>query len=315
LTRANLSNLIITAKIISNEVWKTNIFEKKDDVMKALYLSYEDLPYQLKQCFVYCSLFPEDYTFHKKRLVQLWIAEGFLGDKISLESGEDFLEELVSRNILQRDIFYGDYLKLHDLLRSLGQFLGNGEHLCGNLENLDRFVRHFYHRYENSLVSDDLQRLHEKLRTFMLFGSSEIKEVPRSVFKKLQYLRVLCLSNTRIIVVPDSIKYLLHIRYLDLSYNYKITTIPESIGHLKNLQFLLLNYCWSLKKLPSNITNLQNLMSLEYYSFNVVQMPKGIERLKQLELLRFLELKFFQLTSSLVNIFPLHEFCDFNDLH
>ena len=37
------------------------------EVKGALYLSYEDLPSYPKQCFMYFSLFPEDYIFKMDR--------------------------------------------------------------------------------------------------------------------------------------------------------------------------------------------------------------------------------------------------------
>ncbi|KAF7045988.1 hypothetical protein CFC21_055048 [Triticum aestivum] len=46
------------------------------DIRNVLYLSFIYLPTRLKGCFLYCSLFPEDYLFKRKQLVRLCIAEG-----------------------------------------------------------------------------------------------------------------------------------------------------------------------------------------------------------------------------------------------
>uniref|UniRef100_A0A452XD09 Uncharacterized protein n=1 Tax=Aegilops tauschii subsp. strangulata TaxID=200361 RepID=A0A452XD09_AEGTS len=54
-------------------------------------------------CFLYCSLFPEDYLFRRKILVRLWTAEGFIMEKgVSTleEVAEGYLKELVNRNML-----------------------------------------------------------------------------------------------------------------------------------------------------------------------------------------------------------------------
>ena len=49
-----------------------------EDVKSILFLSFNDLPYRLKHCFLYCSLFPEDYLINNKKLTRLWMAEGFV---------------------------------------------------------------------------------------------------------------------------------------------------------------------------------------------------------------------------------------------
>ncbi|XP_058114543.1 putative disease resistance RPP13-like protein 3 [Magnolia sinica] len=43
-----------------------------------LSLSYKDLPYNLKPCFLFLGNFPEDYEFHTKELIRMWAAEGLL---------------------------------------------------------------------------------------------------------------------------------------------------------------------------------------------------------------------------------------------
>ena len=41
-------------------------------------LSYNHLPFHLKSCFLYLSIFPEDFEIKRRRLVERWIAEGFV---------------------------------------------------------------------------------------------------------------------------------------------------------------------------------------------------------------------------------------------
>lgn len=98
----------------------------------ALYMSYEDLPPHLKQCFLSLSLFPADYDLAIWDLRALWVAEGFLHPKeqlIAAELAENCYAELVSRSLLQPIVLYADQRKcrMHDLLRSLAQYLSRGE--------------------------------------------------------------------------------------------------------------------------------------------------------------------------------------------
>ncbi|KAK1272681.1 putative disease resistance protein [Acorus gramineus] len=48
------------------------------DILK---LSFEVLPYQLKNCFLYCSAFPKGFLFRKNKIIRLWVAEGFIEGK------------------------------------------------------------------------------------------------------------------------------------------------------------------------------------------------------------------------------------------
>ncbi|KAL6005875.1 hypothetical protein ACLOJK_039920 [Asimina triloba] len=70
----------------------------------VLSLSYKDLPYDLKPCFVYLGTFPEDHVFPAKKLVRLGAAEGFLhprGEEMEEEVGEDCRKELIQRSLVQ----------------------------------------------------------------------------------------------------------------------------------------------------------------------------------------------------------------------
>lgn len=43
----------------------------------VLNLSFESLPHNLKPCFLYLSIFPEDNYIRRRRLVKRWIAEDY----------------------------------------------------------------------------------------------------------------------------------------------------------------------------------------------------------------------------------------------
>ena len=60
--------------IRDNEIW--NLEQKEGDILPALKLSYNQLPFHLKQFFAYCAVFPKDYDFSNVQSIQFWLAHG-----------------------------------------------------------------------------------------------------------------------------------------------------------------------------------------------------------------------------------------------
>ncbi|PPD86554.1 hypothetical protein GOBAR_DD16508 [Gossypium barbadense] len=180
-----------------------------DAVHGILALSYNDLPYHLKPCFLYLSHYPEDWEISKKELIQLWIAEGFIPP--SLESteilmediGEQFLEELINRSLVQ--VVKRDYTginvktcRMHDLLRDLciekareEKFL---EIVQPPLTELNVTLAEFMLRriaIPPSKRHVSLKGEHLKLRSLLLFQNAELIKLHISECKNFKFLRVL----------------------------------------------------------------------------------------------------------------------------
>ncbi|KAA3469501.1 NBS-LRR resistance-like protein [Gossypium australe] len=85
---------------------------KNSDKLPDLRLSYYYLPSHLKQCFAYCSLFPNDYEFQKDEVVHLWIAEGFIHQPKGMKKVED----------LDSEYFHELLSQLEDKANSNGQY-------------------------------------------------------------------------------------------------------------------------------------------------------------------------------------------------
>ncbi|XP_077214996.1 putative disease resistance protein RGA3 [Tasmannia lanceolata] len=256
--------------ILESEMWE--ISKMRNDIIPLLKFSYDHLPACLKQCLVYCSLFPKDYKFDKDTLIQLWIAEGFIqpeGRKRLEDIGFEYFDELMSRSFFQYfERFYRSCYKMHDLNHDLAHSVSGDEYfrIKNSVDswNVAAEARHasVWQRNEHSQIFESFHES-ERLRTFLLLPRYETltKQVAHDFFLKLRCLRVLDLSHSCVRELPDSIGELKYLRYLDLSHT-NIETLPESIASLYNLQTLKLCYCEQLAELPKSTSNLINLRHL-----------------------------------------------------
>ena len=100
-----------------------NVIPGVDMILKV---SLEDLPYELKNCFLHCAMFPEDYEIHRWRLIRHWITSGFIKEKENKtleEVAEGYLNELVNRSLLQvtqkNEFGRVKCFRMHDIVRHL----------------------------------------------------------------------------------------------------------------------------------------------------------------------------------------------------
>ncbi|KAL5997133.1 hypothetical protein ACLOJK_008061 [Asimina triloba] len=239
-------------KILDSIHWQFMEGDKR--VFEILSLSYNDLPYSMKPCFLYLAVLPEDYKFPANRLIQLWAAEGLLpqrGHETPEEVGEDILMELISRNLIQvAETSSSGLIKsccTHDLLRDL----------CVLKAKEEKFLEvHQWSSASPSACEGRRLALHgmdartftcfksptlHHLQSIFLFNENQKDELGRRqqrlLFKNFKMLRVLDLDQVLIREVPDEIGKLVHLRYLHCS-NTSIESLPQSMANLGNLQTL-----------------------------------------------------------------------------
>jgi disease resistance protein RPM1 len=238
-----------------------------DGMRHILSLSYQNLPHYIKTCFLYLSIYPEDFEIRRKSLVRRWIAEGFITRKRGLsveEVAERYFYELVNRSLLLPiEISYSGEIKaikIHDmyleliLTKSLEEnfvLVVGGDHYTTLLH--DKIHRLSVHDIGFKQLTPRINLCH--VRSLSTFGLA--KEWVSS--PQLELVRVLDLEGNR------TLKYS-HLRYI--------------------CKFFLLKYL-SLRKtyisqLPSDIMKLQNLETLDIRDTKVVQVPSSIVKLHKL---------------------------------
>nr|XP_051180363.1 putative disease resistance protein RGA3 isoform X1 [Lolium perenne]XP_051180364.1 putative disease resistance protein RGA3 isoform X1 [Lolium perenne]XP_051180365.1 putative disease resistance protein RGA3 isoform X1 [Lolium perenne]XP_051180367.1 putative disease resistance protein RGA3 isoform X1 [Lolium perenne] len=273
-------------KFIDRRAW--SVGNLPTELRGALYLSYDDLPSHLKQCFLYLALYPEDHYILRDDLIRFWVAEGFIEEQqgqLLEDIAEEYYYELIYRNILQPDPVCVDHswVKMHDLLRQLAQHISGEESFCGDPQSLGAKTLSKLRRVsivtdKDLIVLPNMEKEMIRVRTLLLRSAKRIN-VGNTIFKIIPRIRVLDLTGSSIPTIPDCVGSLIHLRLLDLD-GTEISYLPESIGCLINLQILNLQMCKALHILPLAIIQLCNLRRLGLKNTPINQVPKGIGRLE-----------------------------------
>ncbi|TYI91191.1 hypothetical protein E1A91_D03G174800v1 [Gossypium mustelinum] len=197
-----------------SELWKLK--QKENDILPALKLSYDHLPWYLKQCFAFCSVFPKDFEFNALFLIPLWMANGFLQSPYENEEPEDignqYIQELLSRSFFQQveeEHILFPTLKMHDLVHDLALSVAQNEvNSCNHYSTGN--VRHLWF----DLSKQDASQLPKNLgclqSLFLLDeeGKADKESLIAEVISRSRHLRVLHLSDCSLEKLPNNISYL-----------------------------------------------------------------------------------------------------------
>ncbi|PHT73454.1 hypothetical protein T459_24239 [Capsicum annuum] len=231
--------------------------------MKVLALSYHYLPSHLKPCFLYFAILAEDQLIFVDKVVQLWVAEGFLKVeemKSIGEVAETCLNQLIDRSLISicEHPRFGkiESCGMHDVTREfclreaqnmnfLNDLRGKSDQnsctqsmqcSCQTQARISIHNEEEYDRCHNS-----------EAYSFICFGRFRccVTEFP------FKLVRVLHLALRNCINFPSEMLHRIHLRYLSLSLCSSseehqdippiIMDIPPSISCLFYLQTFILN--------------------------------------------------------------------------
>ncbi|CAO2192303.1 unnamed protein product [Urochloa humidicola] len=212
-------------------------------IKNVLIQSYDGLPYHLKYCFLYLSIFSEDYNISRRRLVRRWTAEGYSSEVRGKPMGEiadSYFMELIDRSMIlpsQQSVSSRkgiDSCKVHDLMREISISKSAEENLVFRLEagcSLEKqgIVRHLTinSSWEGGKGEFESTVILSRIRSLTVYG----KWSRFFISKKMSLLRVLDLENT-----------------VDLSDRHL-----ERIGRLLLLKYLSLRGCKGIFRLPNSL--------------------------------------------------------------
>ncbi|GLU05080.1 hypothetical protein SLE2022_221990 [Rubroshorea leprosula] len=276
--------------ITKNHMW--NSFEKENGVLEIIKFSYDHLPIlALKQCFVFCSIFPKDFVMEREMLIQLWMAQGFLESSEESYMAAEDIGDKYFRYLLSYSLFQEEWrnnvtssvesCKMHDLIHDFAQSISKPATLIVEEwpgSNVSRDVRHLnvIGGREMVLLPTILGDVTKKLRT--LFSEHGFSSGVQVDLKRLRVLSLNDASDAK--QLPKCFGNSKSLRYLDIS-GTEIEELPKFITQLYNLQTFRFMDCRSLKMPKGGIGDLINLRHI--YFDDEEHMPANLGRLTNLQ--------------------------------
>lgn len=238
-----------------NRVLESMSHKIQDGCAKVLALSYNDLPIALRPCFLYFGLYPEDHEIRAFDLTNMWIAEKLIevnsGNKREAEDlAEDFLNDLVSRNLIQVAKRTSDgrisSCRIHDLLHSLcvdlakeSNFFHTEHNAFGDPKSVARLRRITFYSDDNAMK--EFFRLNpkpKKLRALFCF-TKDRRAVSHMAHLHFKLLQVLVVDVPRIrcgfVFIRNKIWNMSSLRYVRLEGEF-YGNLANSIVKLKHLE-------------------------------------------------------------------------------
>ncbi|KAK2359597.1 Disease resistance protein (CC-NBS-LRR class) family [Trifolium repens] len=286
-TKETVNEWEMIHKHITSYLIRGEVLERQSRINEVLDLSYHDLPYQLKPCFLYLSQFPEDFEIPKNKLIQLWMAEGFISSQYEIERDEtmeDVAERYLGRLISRCMVQVGQIgstgkiktCRLHDVMRDMCLSKAKEEHFLSvtsrsqqNSNSINdvssssnvllgasktsgvRRVALFLDQYVDNLIPPN-EQVNQHLRSLVYIHDKKCRveswKLLKAVFESFKLLRVLDLEGSLNLQTINKVSW------------DSTVEIPNIIWKLKRLRHLYLpNWCGNV----SGILQLENLINLQ----------------------------------------------------
>ncbi|CAL5334281.1 unnamed protein product [Camellia sinensis] len=278
-----LGGLLSTVELSEWSTVIDHLLDQDHHFLKCIVdLSYEKLSSRLKLCFLYLVMFPKSYEIPTRRLLQLWVAEGFVqtSNEPSIDSQDiamTCLKELERRNMIEIAERKSDgspmTCRMPCFLYNI--FLPKAE---------DIGFLHAHRLNSDCTLADShiIRRIADQFLGVKSTSESHTQNLCSYVSLEAQK-RVT--SNTKIGNLLNSLvnkgKSFIPLKVLDLEGVYK-PWLPEKLGqYLKNLRYIGLRWT-GLYTCPEFIGDLQCLETLDLKYTNITALPSSIWKAKSL---------------------------------
>ncbi|KAI4968607.1 hypothetical protein ZWY2020_045937 [Hordeum vulgare] len=228
-------------------------------VLQTFMLSYRSMPPDLRLCFAYyCQIFPSGHCIVKDDLFHHWIALQLI-EPSEILSAAQIAEEHITR---LQDMSFLQTAELNHASgnEDKGAILFSMHNLAHALmkmfldtSSLTNYLAINYHGKPMERYGGDY------LRAMRCVGCREV-EFTGDLFSRNKGLRVLELTESSVVKLPDSIWQLKHLGYLKISGFSGLVTLPKALGDLINLIHIDLSNCSRLLNLSESFGNLIRLV-------------------------------------------------------
>ncbi|XP_042037488.1 putative late blight resistance protein homolog R1A-10 isoform X2 [Salvia splendens] len=260
--------------------------DKKKQVADIIELSYNRLHDELKDCLLYFAVFSKHYEISVWKLIRLWIAEGFIQGKSLEETAEEYLKDLIRRNLVMvvKRNSSGEVkiCRVHDVVHAfcvskvlLEQQRFFHELKCVNgdfvppVSKIGKPRRICFHSDLETFLTSNEKKHIDRIRS-LLFLYKTPADFPTKysavMVDGLDLLRVLESEFNRLDHIPKGVTKLFHLRYLTISVD-TLTTLAHMFSDLWNLQTVVVNTKNESITIKANIWK---MIQLRHLKTNVV---------------------------------------------
>lgn len=272
-------------------------------VMRSGHPSYLRLPFNMRKCLLFCSVFPLSYEFDPEELADLLYAQGHIPPthRDSQAQRTRYVQKLFdecfhpveeSENATGKRAY-----RMQSILHRFAQIVDRRSETLqisstGIWEEFS--LQHLPVHYLSVHNIDDGLLRFKKLRTLILLPKflprrdqslkkAEIGELLPLFCQLFRHLIALNLQDSNISTLPRKFDMMCYLRYLNLSRT-DIENIPGSVSKLQILQTLILSHCEKLLKLHGTISKHVHLQKLDLEGcYCLAQLPPNMNKIKSLQ--------------------------------
>ncbi|XP_019057907.1 PREDICTED: LOW QUALITY PROTEIN: probable disease resistance protein At5g63020 [Tarenaya hassleriana] len=250
----------------------------EDEILPILKYSYDNLrDEQIKLCFQYCALFPEDYEISKEELAYYRIGEGIIDENEDVEKAMnkcyEVINTLICSCLLMDDNI--EWVKMHDVTREMALWVAS---------DLGKQTEYFVVQAGFKLHQIPKVKNWSDVRWVSLM-QNEIDEISTDSPQCFELETLLLQDNEFVKLSGDFFMCMSRLLVLDLSRNKNLNELPEEISELVSLRYLNLSGT-KKKRLSVGIQKVEKLIHLNVESAYELETILGISCLSSLKILR-----------------------------